>query len=284
MTAPMTFNELRQKLVEPNRFSGLFHVVNRILPEDQVLMSLSPDTKAGDALKLMEEHGFSQMPVVEGDSVLGLFSYRAFALEVANSTDGKLDATSLSVEEFLEHDTPEYASLSDEFRGLISILDKKDAVIVSGPEQLLAILTPMDVLRYLYSVANGFVLIEEIEFTVRALIMEALPDPDTFSACVTRALSSRYIDKKLPQRLEEMNFDEYSWLLRHGDNWKYFEPVFGSTRERVQGRLDPIRELRNDVFHFRRELSSDDHQRLSACRDWLFRRIKRISARKGGAL
>jgi predicted transcriptional regulator len=286
MPEPVPFNELRQKLIESDRLSGHFHVVNRILPEDQVVTSVPPDTKAGDALKLMEEHGFSQIPVVEGDSVLGLFSYRAFALEVANSTSHKLDPTSLSVEEFLAHDTPQYASLDDEFRGLISILDTKDAVIVSGPENLVAILTPMDVLRYLYSVANVFVLLEEIEFTVRALIMEALTDPDMFSACVTKALSESYKDKdkELPQRVEDMTFDEYIWLIRHGDNWPYFEPVFGSSRDRVNGRLSPIRELRNDVFHFRRELSSEDHQRLSACRDWLFRCIRKTSARKGGAL
>ena len=195
MPEPVPFNELRQKLIESDRLSGHFHVVNRILPEDQVVTSVPPDTKAGDALKLMEEHGFSQIPVVEGDSVLGLFSYRAFALEVANSTSHKLDPTSLSVEEFLAHDTPQYASLDDEFRGIISIIDTKDAVIVSGPENLVAILTPMDVLRYLYSVANVFVLLEEIEFTVRALIMEALTDPDMFSACVTKALSESYKDK-----------------------------------------------------------------------------------------
>jgi len=284
MTEPVTFNELRQKLVEPDRLSGLFHVVNRILPEDQVLISVRPDTKAADALKLMEEHGFSQIPVVEGNSVLGLFSYRAFALELANSTTLKLDPTSLSVEEFLEHDTPEYASLDDEFRGLISILDKKGAVVISGPEQLVAILTPMDVLHYLYTVANGFVLLEEIEITIRALIREALPDSDMFSACVTTALSSKYPEEKLPQRVEDMSFDDYIWLIRHGDNWQYFEPVFGGRRERVQAWLEPTRELRNDIFHFRRQLSSEDHQRLSACRDWLFRCSRKNNARKGGAL
>lgn len=282
MTAPATVTELRRKLAGPDRLSALFHMVNRILPEDQVVLSVPPDTTAGDALKLMQQHGFSQLPVVEGASVLGLFSYRAFALEIANSNDPKLDAISLPVEEFLEHDKPEYARLSDEFRGLISTLDEKDSVVVSGPEDLVAILTPMDVLRYLYSVANGFVLIEEIEVTLRALIREAVPDPETFSSCVATALSSKYKDGELPRRVEEMTFDEYIALLRDGRNWEHFQPVFGGTRERVRGKLEPIRDLRNDVFHFRRELSADDHQQLSACRDWLFRCSRKIRARGGG--
>ena len=170
----------------------------------------------------------------------------------------------------------------EEFRGLISILDEKDSVVVSGPEQLVAILTPMDVLRYLYSVANDFVLIEEIEVTVRALIWEAIPDTEMFSDCVAATLSWKYQDGKLPQRLEEMTFDEYIGLLRDGRNWQYFQPVFGGTRDRVRGKLEPIRDLRNDVFHFRRELSAEDHQQLSACRDWLFRCSRKIRARRGG--
>lgn len=282
MILPATVTELRQKLVGPDRLSELFHMVNRILPEDQVVTSVPPDTTAGDALKLMQERGFSQLPVVEGNSVLGLFSYRAFALEVANSRDAKLDAISLPVEEFLEHDKPAFARLSDEFRGLIAILDEKDSVVVSGPEHLVAILTPMDVLRYLYSVANDFVLIEEIEVTLRALIHEAIPDAETFSECVTAALSSKYEDRRLPQRLEEMTFDEYIGLLRNKANWPHFQLVFGGTRDRVRGKLEPIRGLRNDVFHFRRELSADDHQRLSACRDWLFRCSRKVRARSGG--
>ena len=68
MASSATFDELRQKLVGPDRLSELFHMVNRILPDDQVVMSVPPETKAGDALKLMQANGFSQLPVVEGDS------------------------------------------------------------------------------------------------------------------------------------------------------------------------------------------------------------------------
>jgi len=62
MTAVATVTELRQKFTGSDRLSELFHMVNRILPEDQVVLSVPPDTTAGDALKLMQEHGFSQLP------------------------------------------------------------------------------------------------------------------------------------------------------------------------------------------------------------------------------
>jgi len=118
--------------------------------------------------------------------------------------------------------------LNDEFRSLIDVLDKRDSVIVGGPENLIAILTPMDVLRHLYSVANAFVLIEEIGHALRALIRAATGEGELFRSCVENALSAKYKDHELPRRLEDMTFDDYVALLRDGRSWQYFEAAFGT--------------------------------------------------------
>ena len=282
MSAIAKVADLRKILAPPERLSAFFHMVNRILPDGQVVLSIPPETPARDALALMRQHGYSQLPVRQGDSVLGLFTYRAFALEVAKVADSRVDAASLTVEEFLEHEKPAFARLNDEFRSLIDVLDERDSVVVSGPEDLVAILTPMDVLRYLYSVANAFVLIEEIELALRALIRSAIGDDKVFRACVENALSAKYEGRERPRRLEDMTFDEYLALLRDGRNWKHFEKTFGGTRDRTRARLEPVRDLRNDVFHFRRELSVEDHERLTTCRDWLLRCVRKVQARRGG--
>ena len=52
----------------------LFHRVGRILPEDQELFTVTPDTHVRDALALMKKHIISQVPIVAGDDVLGVFS------------------------------------------------------------------------------------------------------------------------------------------------------------------------------------------------------------------
>jgi predicted transcriptional regulator len=282
MSTAVKMPDLCEALAAPERLSALFHMVNRLLPEGQVVVSVAPSTPASEALALMQERGFSQLPVKQGDSVLGLFTYRAFALEVARLGDPRVDAASLPVEEFLEHEKPVYARLTDEFRSLIDVLDENDSVVVSGPEDLIAIVTPMDVLRYLYSVANAFVLIEEIELALRSLIRAAAPGEDLLRSCIENALSGKYKDREVPQRLEDMTFDEYVALLRDGRNWLRFEPVFGGTRERVRSKLEPVRDLRNDVFHFRRELSVEDHERLATCRAWLLRCVRKLQAQGRG--
>ena len=273
--------DLRGKRTPSERLTEFFHTVNRVLSDGQVVLHVPPEMPAREALALMRERGYSQLPIKQGDSVLGLFTYRAFALEVARANPKVDDAPSLPVEEFLEHERPPFARLNDEFRSLIDVLDEKGSVIVSGPEELIAILTPMDLLRYLYSVANAFVLIEEIELALRALIGEATPDADILRSCVKNALSVKYKDRELPRQLGDMTFADYVALLGDGRNWEHFKEAFGGIRERTRGRLEPVRDLRNDVFYFRRELSIEDHTRLSTCRNWLLCCVRKVQARRG---
>jgi predicted transcriptional regulator len=284
MSAESRMADIHKLLTKPDQLSASFHMVNRLLPDRQEVMSVPPEMPAREALAIMHEHSFAQLPVMKGRSVLGLFTYRAFALESLEVHDakGKVDVLTLPVEEFLEHDQVSFARLTDEFRELIEVLDKKDSVVVSGPEDLVAILTPMDVLKYLYSVANAFVLIEEIELALRALIGEALDDV-AFHSCVKNALSVKHEGKALPASLENMTFDDYVALIRNGRNWIYFEDAFGGTRDRARARLEPARDLRNDIFHFRRELSAKDHEALTGCRNWLLRCVRKVKAESRGA-
>jgi len=256
-------------------------MVNRVIPDDQQLMTVNPEMPASEALALMKEHDFSQVPVVQGSAVLGLFSYRAFALEVAEIGKGKADPTTLPVEEFLEHEELTYARLTDEFSRVIESLNRCDAVVVSGPNELVALLTPMDLVAYLHSVANAFVLLQEIELAVRKLIQFALPDPNKLAECIRNALGEHERARRPPERLEEMAFNDYIQLIRDGRNWRHFQVAFGGTRERANGKLEPIRDLRNDIFHFKREPSITDQEKLSRCRDWLHRRIRNAEILRG---
>ena len=66
--------------------SELFHRINRIIPQDQVVLSVPPNCRVRDAIALMQKHGSSQMPVVDHGEVLGVFSVRSFAKKAAHST------------------------------------------------------------------------------------------------------------------------------------------------------------------------------------------------------
>jgi hypothetical protein len=84
----------------------------------------------------------------------------------------------------------------------------------------------------------------------------------------------------VPTVLEEMTFDNYQVLVSHGDNWNFFEPVFGGNRTRTSGKLKEIGAIRNDLFHFKREITISDHEALANHRSWLLSKIKQAEHRR----
>jgi len=265
---------------EPTSVTQLFHRVGRLIPEAQEVFTIPPDMRAADALAHMEKHAYTQLPVVVGRAILGMFSYRSFALGVTRMAEKAGKAADLPVEEFLEK--PAYARVTDEFTAIIEHLNSQDAVLIGHEELLQHIVTPVDVVRYLHGVANAFVLLEEIELSLRALIRMAVDEP-TFKVCIECSLGHLYQPDKLPNRLEDMTVHDVVQVVRDGRNWEKFKPVFGGSRERISARLGPLPDLRNDVFHFRREITVEDHQVLADLRDWLLIKVRTAEAGQKGA-
>ena len=216
--------------------------------------------------------------------VLGLFSHRSFsdAIFAATASKGgsKIALENLTVEECVEK--ADFARVTDEFESWFDSLDAHNAVLVGEAHRLQGIVTPMDVLRYLYEVASPFVLAAEMELGLRALMRRAVTD-EKLAECAKTSLSTRYAPEKLPITLKDMTFHDYVQIIGDGRHWPMFEPVFKSTRERTRAKLEEMSDLRNDVFHFRKP-SVEDHERLGAFRDWVLTRARAAEARaKDGA-
>ena len=262
--------------------SELFHRINRIIPENQSVLTIPPSCPVRDAVAQMLEHGYSQVPVVENGEVLGVFSFRSFAREAANAPleewiKQKCAPGDLAVDEFLEQ--LEFARVKEEMSHFFDAMDHDDGILVGTPERLVGILTPMDFLRYLDQVTRPFVLVSEIELALRALIRTAMSEEE-IGVAARRCLSSAYgSEDKVPTLLEEMTFDNYQSLICYGENWKQLESVFGGTRSRMSAKLKEIRSIRNDLFHFRREITPEERQRLEDLRDWLLSKAKQAQTR-----
>ena len=261
----------------------LFHRINRLLPDSQEVLTVPGEMLASEALKIMKKHDYSQIPVAVGTEVLGLFSYRSFSEAVLATSpckgNSKSDLGDLTVEECIE--TAEFARVTDEFNYWFDTLDKRDAVLVGEAHRLQGIVTPMDVLRYLYSVASPFVLVAEIELSLRALIRHAVSD-EKLVKCAETSLTTWYRPERLPKTLEEMTFHDYIQIIGDGRYWPLFVSVFKGTRERTRAKLEAMSELRNNVFHFR-EITVEDYEHLAASRDWMLTRARAAEARaKGG--
>jgi len=251
--------------------SDEFHTVNHLIPDDQELQKIPPDTLVIDVLKTMRQNHYSQIPVMVGNTVLGVFSYRSFAENFAkiSSMKEKPDLGQLRVIDFIEK--PNYVQVSEDIEVILKSLSDNDYLLVGQKERLIALITSLDLSRYTYMFASVFMLFREIELTVRRII-QACTTEEQFQSCIHQTLKGIYAEDKLPKNVHEMTVSDYAQVIGDGRCYPYFEKVFGAgelQRKRTRLRLEEIRELRNDAFHFRRDLNTHDLETLLEYRDWL---------------
>lgn len=258
----------------------VLYQVRYLLPEVQRLVTVTPETVACDALSLMKHHGYSQVPIVQHDAVLGVFSHRSFSegvLEFAG--ESRLRPEKLPVIDFVEE--LGFAELRTDIGDLLTQLDVDNAVLIGTPRRLVGIATPMDALRFFYRAATAFLLVQEIERGIRILLTAALSGNDLGKAMTRCKLDVPNRAGGAPSTLEDLSFGDYLQLISNKENWVYLKPVFGTSRDLVMTKLRPVQQLRNDAFHFRRELTDTDNERLRSVRRWL--RIRLQLCQSGGS-
>jgi len=257
----------------------LFHLVKKVLPETQELITLPPETSVSAALELMRKKNISQMPVVEAESVLGIFSYRSFATGMLKLSAKEKNPLQLLVEEFVED--LKYARITDELTSLLDEFDLKDAVLVGSEDRLQGIVTVVDALKYFYDVSTPYILLREIELAIRELIRNSVNEVE-LKECIERTSKDYYQQKNqpIPTCLEELTFYDYLMILRFKGTWDKFSAAFGENSNIVYTKLEPLPELRNQVFHFKKEITIKEYEKMRDVRDWLLKRIKKFEARK----
>jgi len=255
----------------------LFHRVEQVLPDEQELITVSPKMCVRDALDIMTRYNLSQVPVVTGNEVLGVFSYRSFSRGILQIGNKEQDPAGLPVEAFAED--LKYAQITDELIGLLDEFDLRDAVLIGTESRLQGIVTTVDALRYFYRVARPYVILGEIELAIREL-MWASVNSQELNECINRCIKGYYEEKslKVPTCLEEMSFSDYISILRFKRYWDKFSDRFGGAYLVMQTKLRCLPELRNDVLHFRRELTTEEYDTLRDVRDWLLKRIRKLEA------
>jgi predicted transcriptional regulator len=260
---------------------GEFHQINRVLPRDQRVLSLDPRCPVREAIAQLRDREYSQAPVVADDLVIGVFSFRGFArevgeLELKDWNQRKAAPADLEVQDCLEEF--QFVRVTDDLSSAFDALDRDNGVLVGAADQLLGILTPMDVLRYFHEIASPFVLMSEIEMTLRRLISHVLAHEeiaDMARLCLTGVNNSR----EVPTTLESMTFGDYEALIGYGATWPRMQPVFGSNRIHTKTRLGAIGRIRNDIMHFRARPEPRTQRDLTLHRNWCLSRVKMLEAR-----
>ena len=262
------------------RDSDPFQKVGNLFPDEIEALSIAPQSLVREALRIMLERRYSQLPIVENEKVIGVFSFWSLARVMV--TTPEVSVHDLPVEDVMEH-LPS-VTVQDSLHGVLSLLDRHEALLVASQHGLQAIATPMDVLKYFYGLARPFVLLGEIELSLRSVIQSCAPG-EQLGQCIERSIAQKYrADRRpVPSSLADMTFEDYRSIITSSDNWPLFEGTLGRSKELIKSKLEKIRNIRNGVFHFRKDISVMEHENLAATRDWLLDKARRAESAKGAS-
>jgi hypothetical protein len=234
-------------------------------------LCIAEDGMVGDALRLMMEHDYSQLPVVNGegavvgiitgDSIaraLNLLGLRASELRVSNAY---VPAKTLRTDSEIE-------DLMDALRGTFAV------PVVDESGRLVGIVTNCDTTAYFHSRAEAMMDVEDVENSLKDCIRaDIAPDAGELTdAEITVKLTPRS-----PERtFDRLSFNDYISMFMHGSRWRRIAPVVDLSESACRKMLEEVRDIRNDLFHFRRDISAERRYALKYCRNWLDRHQQAI--------
>lgn len=228
-----------------------------IAPSPDDPMTVHVDDSIQEALELMLEHDFDQLPVVNDDGVEGTVTYKSVAKYVKSIENPRVNETSVKI---ALNASPEFVDRDQDIFELFETLAEDDYVLVGDRNNLNGILTRYDVFYFLEHQVEPFLKIGEIEESLRQLFRDSVDDldqriEDTFA---DRAEHDESYD--LPERPEDFSFNDYQMFIMR--NLDQLPSRIKEERDMVGNLLNDIRETRNALFHFRAEADDVDRDQL----------------------
>ena len=229
------------------------------------------------AVRLMIEHNFSQLPVVEAEDgrVVGAISAESIVRSLYHlsspeaGTGGLSNGMGLNVAQCI--DEASVHSSDSEMLTLGKTLADSPYTLVGEDGIVSDILTHADIVRLFRDLAAHFLLIGTIEQNLRLLISRVFDTKDAIKIAIDSAFNYRKEHK--PHSLDGMTIDDYRQLIMNKKNWPHFAGLFFD-RHATERRLFKLRDLRNDLFHFRlHTLNSEQKDFLRSTVRWLERLV-----------
>lgn len=226
---------------EPAPDYGRFTVRRFVSDEKRAseLVSVAPTTSLAEAVTKMLLHDFSQLPVMSNPkSVQGFVTWRSIGKALA------LGHTPKKVDDCMEGAHDRVVRLDDPFRKLVITVRTHDMALVQDrtTREHIALFTAADLGDMFEDLTHEFLLLEEIEIRLRALLERGHFAEDELNACLHPESTSTF------KKLADLDFGSYVVLLGDAARWERLR--LGLDRSLFVSELDKVRELRNAVMHF----------------------------------
>ena len=244
--------------------------------KNQDLLCVSSQETVRDALTKMLEHDYSQLPITDADGNLtGIISEQSVARSYYH-LDEKVSVLDLKVNNCREN--PVTVSVDQDVFDALDLLNQVYAVVIVYGRKPVGIITNFDTTNFFRDVSEGMILVEDIEVMLRQYIDEAFPNEKELEKAMYNALKQRMESKDLPPlTYDRMTLGDYISLIITQKNWVKFEELLES-RDLFRVYMNQVREIRNQLAHFRGRLDPIQYDVLLRARDWLANRpVEKIS-------
>jgi CBS domain-containing protein len=252
--------------------AGSMHL-GQLVPLDQKIVTVPSACPVNVAFETMRENSFDQVPVEAPDgSIIGVFSYRSFATYLSTY---KFSGDSLGRQVIDLSDDPQFFRQSENISAVVDTLHANGVVIIGNEHDVDALVTLYDLLIFMWDITHPFILIGDIETTLRDMMSAACPT-ERIEEVIGRTFPLE--GSRIPTSLEQLSFGELLNVLRNGRNFgEYYRYVFND-KNLISQTLEPVLDIRNSMFHFREQLLDNDLEKLKAAHRWLNRKWKATRA------
>lgn len=225
------------------------------------------ESSVRDALTIMIENDFSQLPVVDQDHHLsGMISEQSIARTYYHEK-GKVHLLDLQVVN-CQTRAVEMRLQDDVFNALDRLKEVYAIVIVENKEPV-GILTDYDTTHFFRDLSEDLLRVQDVETTMRERIQDAFPEQARLDQALIRAFGEDQARPGVPaKQFDDLTFGDYMRFMRTRENWPHFEAALGPM-ELFLELMGGVRIARNKLAHFRGELTSVERDSLLRGLDWM---------------
>lgn len=281
--------------------------IANLIQDQQALITISPNTSLQEAVGLMIENDFSQLPILENGKPYG--SPGSFVTGASIARAMRCFGTSIKDLQVRDATVPARTVAADEdlFSKMDDLLDSY-AVLVLNPDGTIAgIVTNYDTTQYFRKRAEDMLLVEDIESTLKDHIRAAFATDESDGNdslqsainalssfvdnirddctkafrkfCGTRGMEITDADVQMvvgkafsitnsERTFDDLTLNEYIQLARKDEAWKTLGPVFSIPDSAFLQMLEGVRKTRNKLMHFRPDVTKDERDHLRFCAEW----------------
>lgn len=200
------------------------------------LISVTRDTSLNEAITLMILNDFSQLPILSGQrDVDGVVSWKSIGRALALGKKCTIVSDCKDDVMILNYDEPLFNS--------VKFILEKDFVLVRQKDKTISgIVTMTDIGEQFISMAEPFLIIEQIENHIRKILDQKFSTEEL-------TLQETYEEK--PRKIKNLSDLTFGHYIKIIEEPKKFEKLkVNIDRALLVSQLDEVRKIRNDVMHF----------------------------------